>query len=68
MDDAQVQQMVTAWREQLNKQMAELKLRQWCVEKAIEMAPRFNSSVNFVDICEEMLKFVSAPFADAFKG
>jgi hypothetical protein len=58
MDDVQVQQMVEAWRKQLNQQMADMKLRQWCVEKAIEVAPRVprvTSEVNFGDLCEAIL-------------
>lgn len=62
-----MQQMVEAWRKQLSQQMAELKLRQWCVEKAIEIAPRLSGPHSFGQLCEQILLFVSAPFADVFK-
>ncbi len=67
MDDQQMQAMVESWRQKLQKDLAELRLRQWCVEKAIEIAPRLNKPANFGELCEMILKFVSAPFEDVFK-
>ncbi len=70
MDNAQVRQMVEAaeaQRQYVSQLIGEMKLRQWCVEKAIEAAPRLPADHNFGDLCEAILHFVSAPFENVFK-
>jgi hypothetical protein len=62
MDDAQIAALVEQWRKQLDKQMTEMKLRQWCVEKAIEAG---HGPIDVV--AADLLKFVSAPFSEVFK-
>jgi hypothetical protein len=66
MDDAQVAALVDQWRKQLDKQMTDMKLRQWCVEKAIE-AKRRGSARPVDELAADLLKFVSAPFSEVFK-
>ena len=72
MDDRQVQAMVDAveaWRTKINQDMSDMKLRQWCVERAIEIVSARQTTVEpIADICEWMIKFVSAPFEDVFKS
>ena len=64
MDDAQVAALVAQWRKQLENTMAELKLRQWCVEQAIEAG----SPANVVSAnADDLLKFITEPFAELFK-
>ena len=62
MDDAQVQQMVQTWKDRLEKQMGEMKLRQWCVEQSIKYAA---AGVKYDPII--LLQFIAAPFAETFK-
>jgi hypothetical protein len=70
MDDAQVQAMIEQWRRQLDKQMSELRLRQWCVEQVVKHLENnhVQTSAEFIAIADEILKFISAPFAEVFKG
>jgi hypothetical protein len=60
--DQELQALVEAWRANLEKQMADMKLRQWCVEQSIKyaIAGRFT-------LPDDILKFITAPFADAFR-
>jgi hypothetical protein len=73
MDDRQVQAMVDAveaWRTKINQDMSDMKLRQWCVERAIELHQDARDRVPpeaFIRLCESIMKFVSAPFEDVFK-
>ncbi len=62
MDEVQVQQLVQTWRDQLEKQMGEMKLRQWCVEQSIKYA---TAGVKYDPII--LLQFITAPFAETFK-
>ena len=63
MDDAQMAALVAQWRKQLENTMSELKLRQWCVEKAIEAG----SAANVVSAnADDLLKFITEPFAELF--
>lgn len=65
MDDAQMAALVAQWRKQLENTMSELKLRQWCVEQAIEAG----SPANVVSAnADDLLKFITEPFAELFKG
>lgn len=82
MDEQQVQQMVIQWRNQLEKSMVDMKLRQWCVEQAIKAIdgaggrPAYvvNGEINepgrvefaVVRMAEDILKFITAPFAEVF--
>lgn len=80
MDDAQVQALMQTWHEALVKQMADMKLRQWCVERAIESLGDHATAwmtggenpgpitVNFavVSLSNEILKFITVPFAEIF--
>ena len=88
MDDAQVQALMQTWHDALAKQMADMKLRQWCVEQAIKalggqsFPPPFVAHLpdealrpagevtrirGVVTLSEQILKFISAPFAEIFK-
>ena len=60
MDDAQVQQLVQTWRDQLENSMRELKLRQWCVEQSVKSCGTVAA--------EHILKFITAPLAEMFKN
>jgi hypothetical protein len=79
MDDAQVQALVEQWRKQLDKQMTEMGLRKWCVERAIAAYDQDKGALErnvvddaasaflVVELAEDILKFVSAPFAEIFQ-
>ena len=63
MTDAEVQQLVDSWREASVKQMEELRLRQWCVDKSIEYA---KAGIPYQP--HELLVFITKPFAEAIKS
>jgi hypothetical protein len=78
MDDAQVQAMVESWRKKLAADLDAMKLRQWCVEKAIESVnsggERFIQERDGVTVVYDvptlaaaLLAFITAPFADTFR-
>ena len=66
MDDAQVTQLMQNWRDALAKQMDELRIRQWCIERAIE-AMRAGGEIDPILLSEEFFRFITAPFAETFK-
>lgn len=66
MDDQQAIALATEWRKALEKQMAEMKVRQWCVEQAIKQSGGM-SRAEFQGIYTDILEFVSTPFSDIFK-
>ncbi len=71
MDNAQVRQMVEAaeaQRQYVSQLIGEMKLRQWCVEKALEAQKAGGGTINNVTECAgKLLAFVSAPFENVFK-
>ena len=71
MDEQQAIALANEWRKALEKHMAEMKVRQWCVEQAIELAAADKQSggmsrAEFQGIYRDILEFISAPFADVF--
>jgi hypothetical protein len=69
MNDAQVQAMFEQWSEKWRRQLEDLKLRQWCVEQVVKHLENnhVQTSAEFIAIADEILKFISAPFAEVFK-
>ena len=70
MSDEQVQALMQNWREELSKRMAELRVRQWCVEQAIkycEANKLETRAAEFFLIYQSILQFITEPFADTFK-
>ncbi len=61
MNDAQVQQLMQSWHDGLEKQMGELRLRQWCVEQSIKYAAAGVKVDAMV-----LLQFITAPMADVW--
>ena len=58
-------------REQLAQMMAEMKLRQWCVEKALSYiasrGAKPEDAEDVIKLIRAIMKFVSEPFSDVFK-
>lgn len=75
MDDAQVRQMAEmqrqglhVQRESLTSMISDMKLRQWCVERAIQVIESERENKLRIDVLSALImKFVSEPFADIFK-
>jgi hypothetical protein len=67
MNDQEMTVLVQQWQKRLEQQFTEMKLRQWCVEQAIKLceagAP---GAENYSQIYQDLLKFISAPFAEIF--
>jgi hypothetical protein len=73
MDDRQIQQMMQNWQDKLAKDMDALRLRQWCVERAIQVVDaafkhlrpadgdKIDANIDVVELSGAILKFITAP-------